>query len=470
MQIEQIYTGCLAQGAYYITSNGEAAIIDPLREIKPYLDRAEKDGVKIKYIFETHFHADFVSGHLDLAKVTGATIVYGPTAMPNFEAHVANDNELLSLGNTFIQVLHTPGHTMESSCFLLKDEQQKDVAVFTGDTLFIGDVGRPDLAQKASNLTQEQLAALLFHSLRNKVMPLNDEVIVYPGHGAGSACGKKMSNETISTIGSQKLHNYALRKDMTEAEFVTEVLEGLLPPPNYFPLNAALNENGYQSINDIYNNALQPLTAKAFEAVANETEALILDTRDANLFSKSFIPNSINIGLAGQFAPWVGSLIINIKQPILLVVDEGKEEEVVTRLARVGYDNVLGFLQGGIKEWINNGFEVDSTERLTNIEFEAIYTIEKPIVIDVRKEAEYNAQHIKGAINIPLDFINNNIEKFPKNHPFIIHCAAGYRSMIAASILKARGFNNFKDVVGGFNEIAKTQVATSNFVCSSKPI
>ena len=466
MQIEQIYTGCLAHGAYYITSNGEAAIIDPLREIQPYLDRAAKDGVTIKYILETHFHADFVSGHLDLAKATGATIVYGPTALPAFEAYVAKDNEELPLGKISLKVLHTPGHTMESSCFLLKDEADKDVAVFTGDTLFIGDVGRPDLAQKAANLTKEQLAELLFSSLRNKIMVLADDVIVYPGHGAGSACGKKMSNETISTIGEQKQHNYALRQDMSEAEFVTEVLDGLLPPPAYFPLNAALNKNGSQSISQVYHNALKPLNSMEFEAIANETNALILDTRDATDFSKGFIPNSINIGLNGQFAPWVGALILDINQPILLVVDEGKQEEVVTRLARVGYDNVLGFLNGGIQSWKQDGFEVDIVHRLSSIEFEAMYNIEKPIVIDVRKEAEFNAHHVKDAINIPLDFINSNLPQFPKSKPFVLHCAAGYRSMIAASILKARGYDNFKDVVGGFNEISKTSIPISNFECT----
>lgn len=467
MKVEQIYTGCLAHGAYYITSNGEAAIIDPLREIKPYLERAINDGVKIKYILETHFHADFVSGHLDLANATGATIVYGPTAKPNFNAYVAADNELLPLGDVFIKVLHTPGHTMESSCFLLQDEKKKDVAVFTGDTLFIGDVGRPDLAQKAANLTQEQLAALLYQSLRNKIMPLSNDVVVYPGHGAGSACGKNMSKETVSTIGHQKQHNYALRSNMTQDEFVNEVLEGLLPPPNYFPLNAALNKNGYDSIDTVMNRGLKALSVAAFEAAANEVEVLILDTRNAQLFSEGFIPNSINIGLEGQFAPWVGALIPDIKQPILLITEQGKEEEAVVRLSRVGYDNVIGYLEGGFASWQHSHKPFDEIECISAESFERIYTIEEPLVIDVRKTNEYKAEHVVNAINIPLDFINHNLSQFPKEKPFIIHCAGGYRSMIAASILKARGWNNFKEVAGGFNAISKTNVNKTNFACQS---
>lgn len=467
MKIEQIYTGCLAQGAYYITSNGEAAIVDPLREIKPYLERLERDNVKLKYILETHFHADFVSGHVDLAKATGATIVYGTTAMPAFEAHIAQDGEELKLGNVAIKVLHTPGHTMESSCFLLIDETGKDNAIFTGDTLFIGDVGRPDLAQKAANLTQEQLAALLFHSLRNKVMTLNDDVIVYPAHGAGSACGKNMSKETVSTIGVQKQHNYALRVDMTEAEFIKEVTDGLLPPPGYFPLNVAMNKNGYDSINDVMQRGLHQMNANEFEAAANETDALILDTRNAQIFSEGFIPNSINIGLDGQFAPWVGALIPDIKQTILLVADDGKEEETIIRLARVGYDNVIGYLSGGFATWQNAGKEIDTINRISATEFETLYNAEKPMVIDVRKNGEFVAEHVVDAINVPLDYMNDNLSQFPKDKNFVIHCAGGYRSMMAASILKARGWSNFKEVAGGFNAIAKTSVDKTNYVCPS---
>ncbi len=467
MKIEQIYTGCLAQGTYYITSNGEAAIIDPLREIQPYLDRAEKDGVKIKYIFETHFHADFVSGHIDLAKATGATIIFGPNAETSFKSHIAQDGEEFNLGNIQFKLLHTPGHTMESSCYLLKDENRKDIAIFSGDTLFIGDVGRPDLAQKAIHLTQEDLASYLFHSLRNKVMTLNDDVIVYPAHGAGSACGKNMSKETISTIGHQKISNYALRIDMTEAEFVKEVTDGLQPPPAYFPINVAMNKNGYENIETVINRGLQKLTAEEFDVAANETDALLLDTRNAQTFSEGFIPNSINIGLDGQFAPWVGALIPDIKQNILIITDEGKEEETITRLARVGYDNVIGFLKGGFESWKNSNKEIDFVERISAENLESIYAENSVLIIDIRKPNEFNASHVKNAINIPLDFINENLSQFPKDKEFILHCAGGYRSMITASILKARGWHNFKDVIGGFNSISKTNVCTTEFVCPS---
>jgi hydroxyacylglutathione hydrolase len=455
MQVEQIYTGCLAQGAYYITSNGEAAIIDPIREIKPYLERAKKDNVKIKYIFETHFHADFVSGHLDLAKATGATIIYGTNANPTFEAHIAKDNEVFLLGNVKIVALHTPGHTMESTCYLLKNEQQQDYAIFTGDTLFIGDVGRPDLAQKSETITQEQLAATLFHSLRTKIMPLADQLLVYPAHGAGSACGKNMSKETFSTLGQQKLFNYALRADMTEQEFIKEVTEGLLPPPAYFPLNVALNKNGYENMEIIMKRSLNALDVHNFENTANQTGALLLDTRNPQVFSEGFIPNAINIGLDGQFAPWVGALIADIQQPFLLITELGKEEESITRLARVGYDNVLGYLEGGFDSWKNAHKEVDTVQRLTAEEFAVKFANEKVFTIDVRKTSEFEANHIENALNLPLDYINENFSEFPKNTPFVIHCAGGYRSMIAASILKARGLNNFVDVIGGFNAMSK---------------
>jgi hydroxyacylglutathione hydrolase len=467
MKIEQIYTGCLAQGAYYITSKGEAAIIDPLREIKPYLERAAKDNVTIKYIFETHFHADFVSGHVDLAKATGAKIIYGPNAQTDFSAHIAKDGEIFSLGNVKIKVLHTPGHTMESSCYLLYDKDGKEYALFSGDTLFIGDVGRPDLAQKAAHMTQEELAACLFHSLRNKIMTLPDDVIVYPAHGAGSSCGKNMSKETVSTIGNQKQFNYALRASMTEAEFVKEVTDGLLPPPAYFPLNVALNKHGYENIDTVMKRGLTKLNTAEFEAAANETGALVLDTRTASQFANGFVPNSINIGLDGQFAPWVGALIPDVKQTLLLITDNCLEEETITRLARVGYDNVIGFLEGGFEAWEKSGKETDSVQRLTAAEFEHKFINEKPVVIDVRKPGEFAAEHVTGAINIPLDFINEELAQFPKSIPFIMHCAGGYRSMIAASILKARGWDNFTDVIGGFAAISNTKVPKTAYVCAS---
>lgn len=468
MKIEQIYTGCLAQGAYYITSEKEAVIIDPLREIKPYLERAASDGVKIKYILETHFHADFVSGHVDLAKATGATIVYGPNANPSFDAHIASDGEILNVGNIRIKVIHTPGHTMESSCYLLIDEHGKDHSLFTGDTLFIGDVGRPDLAQKAAHMTQEELAATLYKSLRAKVMTLADEVIVYPAHGAGSACGKNMSKETVSTIGEQKKLNYALRANMTEEEFVKEVTDGLMPPPVYFPQNVAMNKKGYDSIDEVMKRAMKSLSADEFESVANETDVVMLDTRNADVFRQGFIPNSINIGLDGQFAPWVGALIPDVKQEILLITEPGKEEETVTRLARVGYDYVVGYLNGGIEAWKNAGKEVDKIKRITAEEFEKEVSISNDIVVDVRKPGEYEAEHIENAVSIPLDFINEQLASYPKDKHFYMHCAGGYRSMIAASILKSRGYDNFTEIAGGFNAISKTSLPKTSFVCQSK--
>ena len=464
MKIEQIYTGCLAQGAYFISSNGEAVVIDPLREIQPYIDRAKADNVKIKYILETHFHADFVSGHVDLAKATGATIVYGPNANPSFEFYSAKDGELLEVGEIAFKVLHTPGHTMESTCYLLIEESGREVALFSGDTLFIGDVGRPDLAQKSATMTQEELAGLLFHSLREKIMPLPNSVIVYPAHGAGSACGKNMSKETTDTLGNQKAMNYALRSDMTQEEFVKEVTDDLLPPPGYFGMNVAMNKNGYDAIQDVMKRGLTPLSVQAFEVAANETEALVLDTRNAMEFSKEFIPNSISIGLEGQFAPWVGALITDVKQEILLITESGKEEETVKRLARVGYDNVIGYLDGGIEAWKNAGKQVDNIGRITAEEFELKFAT-KPIVIDVRKPGEFSGEHVEDAISIPLDFMNDHMAEFPKEQPFILHCAGGYRSIIASSILKSRGFNNFVDVIGGYGAISKTTVPKTDFVC-----
>jgi glyoxylase-like metal-dependent hydrolase (beta-lactamase superfamily II)/rhodanese-related sulfurtransferase len=466
MNIEQIYTGCLAQGAYYITSNGEAAIIDPLREVEPYLERAKKDNVKIKYIFETHFHADFVSGHIDLAKATGATIVFGPNAKTTYDAHIAADGEELKLGDVTFKILHTPGHTMESTCFLLKDENGKDHSLFSGDTLFIGDVGRPDLAQKAASMTQEELAATLFHSLRDKVMTLAEDVIVYPAHGAGSSCGKNMSKETVSTIGEQKQMNYALRADMTEVEFVKEVTDGLLPPPGYFGMNVMMNKTGYENISKVMERSLQALTPEGFEAAANETGAVVLDTRNAKTFSEGFIPNSINIGLDGQFAPWVGAMLPDVNQELLLVTEIGQEEETVKRLARVGYDHVIGFLKDGFGAWKIAGKETDSVTRISADEFAEKFK-KAPIVIDVRKPGEFAAEHVDGAKSIPLDFINEDMAQFPKEDPFILHCAGGYRSMIAASILKSRGYDNFIEVEGGYSAISKTDVPKTDYVCPS---
>ncbi len=468
MKVEQIYTGCLAQGAYYIVSEGEAAIIDPLREVDPYLARLQADNAKLKYIFETHFHADFVSGHLDLSKKTGAPIIYGPNAKCEFDCIVAEDGQIFELGNVKIKVLHTPGHTMESSCFLLIDEHGNDYAVFTGDTLFIGDVGRPDLAQQATGLTREQLAAHLYRSLRTKLMTLGDDVIVYPGHGAGSACGKNMSKETVSTIGAQKRFNYALRENMTEEEFIKEVTAGLLPPPMYFGFNVAMNKKGYESLDVVKERGMHPLSPDEFEVAAESTDALILDTREAAVFAKGFIPQSINIGLNGDFAPWVGAMVVNVKQPILLVCDDNTVSEVITRLSRVGFDNVVGYLNGGFEAWKQSGKEIDTIRRISAQEFEKVFKAGESIVIDVRKESEFAAEHVDGAYNKPLLYINDWIKDInPKEH-FYLHCAGGYRSMIAASILQARGYRNFSEIEGGFNAIAKTSVPRTDFVCQSK--
>jgi glyoxylase-like metal-dependent hydrolase (beta-lactamase superfamily II)/rhodanese-related sulfurtransferase len=462
MTVEQIYTGCLAQGAYYIASNGEAVIIDPLREVGPYLDRAEKDGVTIKYILETHFHADFVSGHIDLAAKTGAKIVYGPTANTAFDCHIAQDGEVLKVGDVTIHVLHTPGHTMESTTYLLKDESGKDHAIFSGDTLFLGDVGRPDLAQKAATMTQEDLAGILFDSLRNKIMVLGDDVIVYPGHGAGSSCGKNMSKETVGTIGEQKATNYALRANMTKEEFVAEVTDGLLPPPAYFPENVRLNKTGYESLDKVMERGLRPLSVDAFEVAANETDALILDTRHQNTFIHGFIPQSIFIGIQGSFAMWVGALIPDIKQEILVVADPGMEEEVVTRLSRVGYDNCIGFLDGGFDAWKNSGKEVDALSQVTAEELKGI---EGATVVDVRKSGEYLSEHLIDAIHVELDYINDQMASVPQEETFYVHCAGGYRSVIASSILKARGYHNMVDVAGGFKAIKEAGLKVSDYVC-----
>ncbi|MEI9910275.1 MAG: MBL fold metallo-hydrolase [Bacteroidota bacterium] len=458
MKVEQIYTGCLAQGTYYIESDGEAAIIDPLREVQPYIQKAARNHVKIKYVFETHFHADFVSGHLDLAKETGAKIIYGPTAQPGFEAITAEDGQEFKLGKVVLKVIHTPGHTMESSCFLLKNETGKEVALFTGDTLFIGDVGRPDLAQKViAELTPEKLVDHLYDSLHNKILPLADDIIVYPAHGAGSACGKNMSKETTDTLGHQKATNYALRPGLSREQFVKEVLTGLTPPPQYFPLNVLMNIKGYDSISDVIKRGTQALSADAFETAANETGALILDTRNAQTFAKAFIPNSINIGIDGSFAPWAGTLIPDIKQEILLVTDEDKAEEVITRLARVGYDHTIGYLEDGFESWTKAGKEVDSISSVSVDELIAICKKDPQAdILDVRKKSEYDSEHITTAENIPLDYINDNMAQVSRNKTYYVHCASGYRSMMFVSILKARGYDNLVDVNGGFKAMKES--------------
>lgn len=458
MNIEQIYTGCLSQGAYYITSGKEAVVIDPLRETSPYIRRAEQDGVTIKYVLETHFHADFVSGHVTLAKETGATIVYGPNARPNFNAHVAHDGETFKVGDITITALHTPGHTLESTTYLLTDKHGKQQAIFTGDTLFLGDVGRPDLAQKGESLTEEDLAGMLYDSLRNKIMTLPDDITVYPAHGAGSACGKNMSKETVDTLGNQKETNYALRADMTKEEFIKEVTDGLLPPPAYFPLNVKMNKEGYKHFDKVLEDSLKPLTPDEFELAANHSGALMLDVRTPNDFAKGHIPNSIFIGIDGGFAPWAGEMIVDVKQPILLITPKGREEETVTRLSRVGFDNVQGYLRGGFKNWEEAGKEV---AKVKSVSADELAKQAKPAdnnIFDVRKESEFEQGHIQEAHHVPLSQINEHLAEFPKEQPFYVHCAGGYRSMIASSILQARGFYQVINVEGGFKAIKETDI------------
>lgn len=466
MKIEQLYTGCLAQGAYYIESEGEVAIIDPLREIQQYVDKAKANNSKIKYILETHFHADFVSGHVDLAKETGATIVFGPAATTEYDIHTATDGEELKLGNVTIKVLHTPGHTLESTTYLLIDENGKDHAIFSGDTLFLGDVGRPDLAIK-SDLTKEDLAAMLFDSLRNKIMTLADNVIVYPAHGAGSACGKNLSKETVGVLGEQKKTNYALRANMTKAEFVKEVLDGIAPPPQYFAKNAMMNKMGYDAFDTVLKTGNVPLSPEAFEAMANHESALVLDVRTQADFIKSHIPNSIFIGLNGGFAPWVGALIKDIKQPIVLVVPEGKSKEAVTRLSRVGYDNTLGYLEGGLDAWKKAGKDIETLDSISAEEFADRAKANQLNVLDVRKDGEYQSTHLEGVQHFSLDLINENMNQVDKDKTYYIHCAGGYRSVIAASILKARGFDKLVDIAGGFGAIKDTDLKMTDFVCPS---
>ena len=467
MNIEQIYTGCLSQGAYYIESQGEAAIIDPLREVKPYLEKAKKNKATIKYIFETHFHADFVSGHVTLAKETGATIVYGPEAKTGFDSLIAKDQQEFEIGEITLTVLHTPGHTMESTTYLLRDASQKDIAIFSGDTLFLGDVGRPDLAQKAADMTQEDLAGILYESLRKKIMPLADDVLVYPAHGAGSACGKNLSKETVGTLGEQKKTNYALRADMTKEEFIKEVTDGLLPPPQYFPLNVKMNKEGYEDIDTVLKSGTTPLDPEAFEKLANQSGAVILDVRHQDAFAEGHIPQSIFIGIDGGFAPWVGALIGDVEQPILLVAPEGREEETVTRLARVGFDNALGYLNGSFEAWKKAGKATDSVEGIDTTKLKTLSEKENLTVFDVRKPGEYLSEHLPDAKSTPLDFINEHMNEFPTGTPFYMHCAGGYRSMIAASILKSRGIHNLIDVRGGFGAIKESGMKVSDYVCPS---
>ncbi|MDX1462074.1 MAG: MBL fold metallo-hydrolase [Marinirhabdus sp.] len=469
MKIEQIYTGCLAQGAYYIESKGEVAIIDPLREVQPYIDKAEKAGAKIKYIFETHFHADFVSGHVTLSEKTGAPIIYGPNANPTFEAITAEDGQEFKLGDLTFVVLHTPGHTMESTTFLLRDKDGKDNAIFTGDTLFLGDVGRPDLAQKAAHMTQEELAGTLYDSLRNKIMPLADHIMVYPAHGAGSACGKNMMKETVDTLGHQKEMNYALRADMTKDEFIKEVTDGLLPPPAYFPMNVQMNKEGYENIEDVISKGQSALSPNAFETAANETGAVVLDVRHQSEFVKGHIPGSIFIGLDGSFAPWVGDLIKDVKQPIVLIAPEDRIEEAITRLSRVGFDNTIGYLEGGFDAWKSAGKEYDTITSLPASALkEALQDAETTAhVFDVRKPGEFQSEHVKNAHHTSLSELNEHLSEFPEKETFYVHCAGGYRSVIAASILKSRGIHNLIDVQGGFKAIREAGIDTTDQVCPS---
>lgn len=455
MKVDQIYTGCLAQGAYFIESNGEAAIIDPLREVKPYLQELDERGAKLRYIFETHFHADFVSGHLDLAKTTGAEIVYGPTADPTFNITKAQDRQIFSLGKVTIEVLHTPGHTLESSCFLLRDEHGAVHALFTGDTVFLGDVGRPDLAVK-SDLSKEQLAGMLYDSIWQKIMPLPEETIIYPGHGAGSACGKNMSTETVDKLGNQRQNNYALQP-MNKQAFVDAVLEGQTTPPQYFPKNAVLNKTGYDNIDGILAKGLKALDPDVFETTAQHQEALILDVRHEREFVKSHIPNSLFIGLHDNFAPWVGTLISDLQQPILLVAPEGKEEEAITRLARVGYDNTIGFLKGGFEAWQKSGKAVENISTMSADAF-AKNAQNPGNVLDVRRPAEFQNGHLQGAHNLPLDYINDHLQDFSPNEEYTLHCQGGYRSVIMASILKANGIKHIVNIADGYEALDKTSL------------
>lgn len=457
--VEQIYTNCLAQGSYFIESEGEAAVIDPLRESFPYLERAKERGVKIKYIFETHFHADFVSGHLDLAEKTGATIVYGPGAETGFDKHEAEDGELFKLGKLSIKALHTPGHTPESTTYLLRDESGEDHAIFTGDTLFIGDVGRPDLAQKATNLTQEDLAGWLYDSLRTKIMPLPDNVVVYPAHGAGSACGKNMSSETWDLLGNQKKNNYALRADMTREEFIKEVTAGLMPPPQYFSQNAKLNKMGYGSFDEAMQRGQRALDISEFKKLVNQEDVLLLDVRDRWDFVNGHVPGAVFIGLGGSFAPWVGALIKDLGQKILIVVNLGQEEEAVRRLSRVGYDNAIGYLEGGMSTWTDAGEPVAQLPTLKMDDFLKDYDPSHKVV-DVRKPGEYETTHLDGALSLPLDYFGKTEfgQHISPDEKYHLHCRSGFRSTIAASILMKNGYSNLTNVIGDFDEMKSSDL------------
>ena len=466
MKVEQLYTGCLAEAAYYIESEGEAAIIDPLRESDPYLQMAEENGVKIKYIFETHFHADFVSGHIDLARKTGAQIIYGPTAAPNYDVLIAEDNQEFKIGKATIKVMHTPGHTMESSTYLLIDEEGKDHAIFTGDTLFLGDVGRPDLAIK-SDLTKEDLAAMLFDSLRTRIMPLADDVIVYPGHGAGSSCGKNMSEETIDTLGNQKRTNYALRADMTKEEFVAEVLDGILPPPKYFPMNAMMNKNGYESIDVVMERGSRALSIDEFKEYMQDPDVIVLDTRHETDYGHGHVPGSSFIGLDGNFAMWVGTVIPDVKQKMILITEEGREEEALMRLARVGYDHAIGYLEGGYPAWKNNGEEIETEHQVSAEEYVRLYKDEDINTLDVRKPGEWEAEHVVGAENYPLDYVFDQLHQLDKDKTYYLHCVSGYRSMSIISLLKIKGFEKLVNINGGIEAIQTLDVPMTEYVCAN---
>ena len=453
MYIEQMYTNCLAEAAYYIESEGEAAIIDPIRETEPYLAKAKERNSKIKYVFETHFHADFVSGHIDLAAKTGAQIIFGPNADTKYKVHNAKDAEEFKVGKIRIKVLHTPGHTPESTCYLLFDESGKEHCIFTGDTLFVGDVGRPDLLD--GKMSKEELAGMMYDSLNNKIKLLNEDVIVYPAHGPGSSCGKNIGKETWSTIGQQKKTNYALQ-DMSKEKFISLVASGLTAPPQYFFSDAHINKHGYENIDEVMNRNLKPLTVGAFkEEIKNGS--LILDTRPADDFEKGFIKNSINVGLNGQYAVWVGS-VIDIRQPLVIIAAEGKESEAILRLARVGYENVKGFLKGGVDAWKKEGKELETINSITPHEFEAIIKKEKVKILDVRKQGEVDNGYVEGAVHISLSDLNNRINELDKNETYLVHCAGGYRSMIAASIMKAKGYKNIFNVYGGYGKIKEMNV------------
>ncbi|MDM1347103.1 MBL fold metallo-hydrolase [Myroides marinus] len=467
MKIEQIYTGCIAHAAYYIESKGEAAIFDPLRDVDPYIERANKDNAVIKYVFETHFHADFVSGHLDLKEKTGAKIVFGPTATPSYEAVIAEDNQIFTLGDIQIKVLHTPGHTMESSTYLIIDENGKEHAIISGDTLFIGDVGRPDLVQLVkSEITEEILARHLFQSLRNKIMVLPDDIIVYPNHGAGSACGKNMSKETVDTLGNQKKTNYALRADMTEDEFVVELLTGLATPPQYFPKNVLMNITGYEELDSILDRSMNALTVEEVKELIEKENVIVLDTRNPQLFSEGFMVGSLNIGLNGQFAVWVGELIKDIKAPIVIIAEQDKVEESMIRLSRVGYDNYIGYLQGGFEAWKAAGEPVQTVTRITPAEMDQMYLDTKGVLLDVRKINEFKSEHLEDSISLPLNQLEDKIDLLSKDKRYIIYCAGGYRSMMAASIMYKHGYTNLVDVLGGYNAISKdSSLDHTDFVC-----